>query len=190
MFLLAHLGFTAAPGAVAARWWGESRGFAGKAPDLRWLLAGSMLPDVVDKTVGQVLFKPYFENGRIFCHTFIFALLMFVAGTYQVRRKGDSRIILLACGVAGHLVLDRIWIEPTTAFWPALGPFVRYPSLQTLMEQIAEALGDPIFWTTEIGGVLLLVLALRYLGIRKKDDLKAFLLHGLSPSLVQFEAGY
>ena len=190
MFLLAHLGFTAAPGAPVAMWWGENRAFAAKAPDLRWLLAGSVLPDVVDKTVGQMFFKPYFENGRIFCHAFIFALLMFIAGTYQIRRKGDSRILLLACGVASHLLFDKIWIEPATAFWPALGPFVRYPSLQTIMEQIAEALGDPFFWTSEIGGTLLLVLALRYLGVRKPADLKAFLRHGLSPSLVHFEAAY
>ena len=190
MFLVAHLGFTAAPGALVAGWWGENRGFASKAPDLRWLLLGTVLPDVVDKAVGQVFFKSYFENGRIFAHTFILALLMFVAGTYEWKRRGDSRILLLAFGVASHLVLDRIWIEPSTALWPSLGPFVRHPSMQTLLEQIRESLADPYFWVTEVGGAALLIVSLRYLGVKKARDLKLFLASGYSPTLAQHEAGY
>ena len=190
MFLVAHLGFTAAPGALIATWWGENRGFVSKAPDLRWLLAGAILPDLVDKVVGQILFKPYFENGRIFAHTLILTLLLFVAGTYQWKRRGDSRILLLAFGVASHLVLDRIWIEPTTAIWPSMGPFLRHPSMQTLLEQIQEYIRDPVFWFSELSGAALLVISLRYLGVRKLRDLRSFIGSGISPSLAQFEAGY
>jgi membrane-bound metal-dependent hydrolase YbcI (DUF457 family) len=57
---------------------------------------------------------------------------MSVAGTCEWKRRGDSRILLLALGIASHLVLDRVWLEPTTALWPALGPFERYPSIQTI----------------------------------------------------------
>lgn len=188
MFLLAHLGFTAAPGAIVAKWWGENKGYKDSVPDLRWLLAGSILPDVLDKTVGQVFFKPYFENGRIYGHTVMFALLVLIAGVYGIKRKKDSRILLLAFGVVSHLLLDKIWMEPETVLWPALGPFVRNPSLQTLTEQISEALSDPYFWTSELGGVALLFLSLRYLGVKKPDDLKSFILRGLSPSLVRLEA--
>jgi inner membrane protein len=190
MFLLAHMGFTAAPGVFVARWWGENRGFKSRVPDLRWLLAGSILPDIVDKTIGQMLFKPYFENGRIFCHTVIFTILMFVAGVYRQRYRDDNRILLLAFGMASHLMLDKIWLEAETAYWPALGPFVRNPSLQTLAQQISDALSDPFFWTSEIGGLAFLIMSLRYLGVKKPGDLRDFLLTGLSPSLVQYEAGY
>jgi membrane-bound metal-dependent hydrolase YbcI (DUF457 family) len=190
VFLVAHLGFTAAPGALVASWWGENRGFASKAPDLRWLLAGTILPDIIDKALGQVLFRSYFENGRIFSHTFTLALLMSVAGTYEWKRRGDSRILLLALGIASHLVLDRIWLEPTTAFWPALGSFERYPSLQSILEQIREYLGDPFFWATELAGAALLVASLRYLGVRTMRDLRSFIVSGRSPSLAQFEPGY
>jgi membrane-bound metal-dependent hydrolase YbcI (DUF457 family) len=190
MFLVAHIGYTAAPGALLATWWGENRGFMSKAPDMRWLLAGAVLPDLIDKTIGQILFKPYFENGRIFAHTFILALLLFVAGTYQWKRRGDSRILLLAFGVASHLVLDRVWTEPTTALWPGLGPFVRHPSMQTIMEQIREYVRDPVFWFTELSGAALLAMSLRYLGVRTFRDLRSFVRSGLSPSLTQFEAGY
>jgi inner membrane protein len=190
LFLVAHLGFTAAPGAMIATWWGENRGFASRAPDLRWLLAGAVLPDVVDKLVGQVLFKPYFENGRIFAHTFMMTLLVFAAGACEWRRRGDNRILLLAFGLAGHLVLDRIWVEPATALWPALGSFAKHPTTQTFLEQIREYMREPAFWVTELGGAALLTVSLRHLGVRNGRDLKAFLLRGFSPALAQFEHGY
>ncbi len=190
MFLISHLGFTAAPGALVARWWGENRGFANRAPDMRWLLAGAVLPDLIDKPIGQILFKPHFENGRIFAHTFVLALLLFLAGTYQWKRRGDSRIILLAFGVASHLVLDRVWTEPTTALWPSMGSFLHHPSMQTIIEQIQEYISDPVFWVSELSGAALLVVSLRYLGVRTASDLRSFLRSGLSPSLAQYEAGY
>ncbi|MDD3718921.1 MAG: metal-dependent hydrolase [Actinomycetota bacterium] len=187
MFFVAHLGFAAAPAAMVSGWWGENRGFADKAPDLRWLLAGAVLPDIVDKAIGQLFFKPYFENGRIFAHTLVVVLALFVVGTCEWKRRGDNRILLLACGVAAHLVLDRIWTEPATAYWPALGPFKKNPSMGTLLDQIREYLRDPAFWATELAGAAVLVASLRYLGIGNAGALRAFLAHGTSPTLSQYE---
>lgn len=187
MFFVAHLGFAAAPAALVSGWWGESHGFANKAPDLRWLLAAAVAPDIIDKAVGQVLLKPYFQNGRIFAHTLVVVMGLFIAGTLEWKRHGDNRILLLACGVASHLVLDRIWVEPATAYWPALGPFVRHPSIGSILDQIREYIRDPAFWATEIAGTAMLVASLRYLGVRNARALKAFLAHGTSPTLSQYE---
>lgn len=184
MFILGHLGMGAAPGALAAKLWANSLGFDGGSPDLRWYLTGTLLPDMVDKPVGQVFFKPYFENGRIYCHTLLFTSSLLVAGLRRRRRKEDGRLLLLALGVISHLVVDAIWREPTTVFWPLLGPFERYPSLKGVLGQIAEYLHDPTFWAEEMGGLILFILALRVLGVEKAGDLKGFALHGLSPSLV------
>ncbi len=173
---------------MVSGWWGESRGFSEKAPDLRWLLAGAVLPDIFDKAVGEVIFKPYFENGRIFMHSLALALVLFVAGMYGWKRHGDNRLLLLACGVAGHLVLDRIWTEPATAYWPALGAFERYPSEGTFLEQILGYLREPEFWATEVAGAAMLVASLRYLGIRNLHALRSFLARGYSPLLSQYES--
>ncbi len=189
MFLVAHVGFAAAPASALARWWSENRGFSSDAPDMRWLLAGTILPDLVDKAVGQVFLRPYFENGRIFCHTAVFALLVMVAGICRMQRRRDSRLFLLACGVASHFVLDRMWLEPTTALWPSLGPFLRDPSQQSLLEQIMESLRSPAFWAAECGGALLLLLSLRLLGIRSLGEAGSFLRRGSSPSLVPLGMG-
>lgn len=190
MFLLGHLGFSALPAAVVAKWWGERRGFRDGVPDLRWLLAGAVLPDVVDKTVGQVLLKPTFENGRIFFHTLLLTLAVLVLGSCRMNRRRDSRLLLLALGMAGHLFLDGIWNEMETFLWPSLGPFLRHPTGKGLLGQIAEYLSDPTFWITETAGLASLVFASYHLGIRSLRELREFLLHGTSPSLVPYAAGY
>jgi hypothetical protein len=190
MFILGHLGFGAAPGALIAKWWRDAAEDGREAPDFRWYLAGALLPDLVDKPVGQVFLKPYFENGRIYTHTLLFTSSALIIGLRSRRRAGDSRLMLLALGVVSHLVMDAIWHDRETALWPFFGPFKRHPSLRGLLGQIMDSLGDPWFWAGEMGGLALLLMALRILGVRRCGDLKAFLLHGLSPSLVRSGADH
>jgi len=47
-----------------------------KQIDIRVLIIGSLLPDVIDKPVGIYLFRSTFSNGRIFCHTLLFLILI------------------------------------------------------------------------------------------------------------------
>lgn len=183
MFVLAHAGFTLAPGAALTTWWKEDRGFRRGAPDLRWLLAGTVLPDVVDKAVGEVFLRSYFQNGRIFFHTALFTLLFLLAGMYGWARKRDTRLLLLSLGMASHLLLDRIWTEPATALWPSLGPFPRLPSELTLFEQVMEYLRDPVFWVTEAAGTAVLVASLRWLGVDSLATLREFVSRGTLPAL-------
>ena len=77
MLVLAHTGITLASGVLTSKvihkechlnkasWLALPRG----GIDYRVLLVGSLLPDIIDKPVGQVLFHDTFSNGRIFCHT-------------------------------------------------------------------------------------------------------------------------
>jgi len=53
--------------------------------DIRLLLIGSLLPDIIDKPTGQVLFRETFSNGRIFCHTLLFIILVTVIGLLLYR---------------------------------------------------------------------------------------------------------
>ncbi len=188
MFVLAHAGFAFAPAAAVSSWWKDNRGFRDGVPDMRWLLAGTVLPDVVDKAVGEVLFRSYFRNGRIFFHTYLFTLIFFLAGILGWARKRDASLLLLSCGMASHLLLDRIWIEPTTALWPSLGPFQRHPSDLTFLQQVMEYLRDPFFWVTEAAGTGVLVASLRRLGVDSRAGLKGFLRHGTLPALQSGEA--
>jgi hypothetical protein len=53
--------------------------------DLRLLLVGSLLPDIIDKPVGQFFFRETFSNGRIFSHPSSFLpSLLFLGSTSTV----------------------------------------------------------------------------------------------------------
>jgi len=64
--------------------------------DIRVLLVGSLLPDVIDKPVGYVLFRETFSGGRIFGHTLLFAVVLGVMGLYVLRRYHKEWVITLA----------------------------------------------------------------------------------------------
>ena len=50
--------------------------------DIRVLLLGSLLPDIIDKPVGLYFWRDTFSNGRIFCHTLLFLMVITLAGLY------------------------------------------------------------------------------------------------------------
>ena len=44
--------------------------------DIRVLLIGSLLPDIIDKPLGYLFFRETFSNVRIFSHTLLFLILL------------------------------------------------------------------------------------------------------------------
>lgn len=142
MLLFAHLGLTLA----AAR---PVRGAA-----LGYVLLGSMLPDIIDKPLGELLFGTP-AMGRTICHTLAFLMLLSTVAFHQ----RDSRLSSLAGGVAAHLVLDFMWNSPRTLLWPLLGAFPQAPDLSTLdyLQHLLRGLSDPLVGVPEILGLSYLI---------------------------------
>jgi LexA-binding, inner membrane-associated putative hydrolase len=129
MLPLAHLGIGSA----------MARPFLGKLP-FRWLLVGTLLPDLIDKPAFLVLgLVEYFRNGgwipgkRGIAHTALF--LCPLAGISIWRKSPSWSAATL--GTATHLILDvvsKMFGSHHTAsgslvvlFWPFLG--WRFPTL-------------------------------------------------------------
>jgi len=89
--------------------------------DIRVLLVGSLLPDIIDKPVGQYFFRETFSNGRIFSHTLLFLIVLAGIGFYLFKRHRQVWMLTLAAGTFIHLILDQMWALPGTLFWPLLG---------------------------------------------------------------------
>lgn len=89
--------------------------------DIRLLVIGSLLPDLIDKPVGLCLFRQTFENGRIYSHTLLFLILISAAGLILKLRFGQRWMLALAAGVFTHLIFDEMWMQPGTLFWPFSG---------------------------------------------------------------------
>ncbi len=145
--------------------------------DIRWLLVGSLLPDIIDKPVGQYLFRDTFNNGRIFSHTLLFLIVISTLGFYLWKKHRQTWMLALAVGTFTHLILDEMWQTPQTLFWPALG--YRFPSveLEGWVGNIWESLfSQPNVYIPEIIGLVILLVLAAYLF--KKKGIVAFLTRG------------
>jgi inner membrane protein len=108
--------------------------------DIRILLVGSLLPDIIDKPVGQVFFRETFSNGRIFSHTLLFLIILTGIGFFLIKRYRQVWMLTLAAGTFFHLILDGMWAFPGTLFWPLLGFTFEKVSLTNWWSNIFQAL--------------------------------------------------
>jgi membrane-bound metal-dependent hydrolase YbcI (DUF457 family) len=87
----------------------------------RYLAIGAILPDLIDKPIGEVIFASTFSSGRIIGHTLLFSLLLFLIGLYMYGKKRDIRVLSLTSGAFFHLFEDQMGSDPQTFLWPLFG---------------------------------------------------------------------
>ncbi|MEA5086436.1 MAG: metal-dependent hydrolase [Methanocorpusculum sp.] len=85
---------------------------------------GGILPDLLDKPLGQILLAETMNWGRIYAHTLIISVILIIIGLL-IWYKNRKRILLLCigAGVLIHQLGDAMWTAPVNWFWPFLGPF-------------------------------------------------------------------
>ena len=162
MLLLAHLGI-----GLGLAWL-----LAGKASgriDYRLVLFGAILPDLIDKPLGVALGL----DTRIWGHTFLFLF-----GVLALSFVPSLRVLrLVGFGVATHLLLDEMWVEPAVALYPLQGS--AFPPTEFHPEVWIDALlHNPVVQVGEITGtIILLAFAWRH-GLFSWKALRAFLAQG------------
>lgn len=149
--------------------------------DIRFLLVGALLPDIIDKPIGRLLFEETFENGRIFAHTLLFLVVLTVIGLYLYNKRRSLAGLALAFGVLTHLVFDAMWQLPHTLLWPLYGlSFDRYYtdlySWSGIQHAVEEVLARPIIVLPELIGAVVVIWFLWRLV--KTSHLYAFLRYG------------
>lgn len=138
MLLFAHLGLTLAAGRIIM------------LADLAFLALGSILPDVIDKPLGLVVFGTP-AMGRTLAHTLLF-LLVLVALAVKLR---DIRIASVSIGVFAHLILDFMWQSPVILIWPLFGNFPSALDIRTLsyVQRLLYGLRNPLVGLPEVLGL-------------------------------------
>ena len=102
---------------------------AGRRDDRRLIgfcALGAVLPDLLDKPVGHLLLAESLNSGRIFGHGLLFLALLLGAGVVLERRRGSFALLAVAAGTLSHQVLDAMWTNPVTWYFPLLGPYQPY----------------------------------------------------------------
>jgi len=124
--------------------------------DLRFVLIGSLLPDIIDKPLGHLLFRETLSNGRIFSHTLLFSFIISLAGYLLYYRRRQIWLSALATGSLFHLVLDEMWFMPRTLLWPTFGFSFDKLTIDNLVSYWLYDLIIPKIYIPEILGLLVL----------------------------------
>lgn len=156
--------------------------------DVRFLVAGAVLPDVIDLTIGTVLFADRFSSGEIFAHTLLAPTVVAVTILLTTRR-GRRRRAWMALIVAWflHLLLDGMWATTETFLWPFFGfDFPRGPD-PYWSEVWARASSHPMRWVTEAIGLSYLVWLWFATGLNSAEHRSQFLSDGRLPRIEETE---
>jgi inner membrane protein len=187
MLFFGHAGLTLGAAAVAAvtldrrqvdgtekRSWFSS---LTRRIDVRLLLVGSLLPDIIDKPLGQYILEDIFQNGRIYAHTLLFLVLLAGAGYYLFKSRRQIWLLTLAAGTLAHLALDEMWQVPGTFFWPLMGfGFPRYDLAGYIGNLFKELISDPYIYVSETIGLAIVIWFGAWLISR--HSIGAFIRHG------------
>jgi len=133
--------------------------------DIRFLLAGAILPDIIDKPLGIF----HIGNGRSISHTLLFLFIFTVTGLLLYILRKWKRILILAAGIFFHLILDSMWLNPHTLFWPFNGLQLSAGNPSAWFSYWgSELTGDPLIYLGEAIGFLIIVYFIYFLFKQKK----------------------
>ena len=130
-------------GTVAAVWYVFHDG----SIDYRYLVAGALLPDMVDLVTGHLVLHSVVAP--------VLAMVLVMAVTFG-RKPARKKLIMIPIGMFFHLVLDAAFARTTVFWWPLAGGPIsndRIPSLE-------RGWVWPV--ALEVAGLVLLVLAWRH----------------------------
>ena len=134
--------------------------------DYRMVFLGSLLPDILDKPLWLFAFGDIFPSGRDYGHTFLFNLLLFICGLIVIKYK-KSWLLIISLSSIIHLILDRMWNNPVSLWWPLLGPFCRVETAGWLRNIIHAVSSDPGTYVPEVIGLIIILLMGYRLMVRK-----------------------
>ena len=84
---------------------------------------GSVLPDLVDKVLGRIIFSSSLDNGRIFFHSLWIVLLFAIVGLVVWNYYRSFSFLVVGFGVLLHQLADLMWTSPVSWYYPLLGPY-------------------------------------------------------------------
>lgn len=132
--------------------------------DIRFLLLGALIPDIIDLPLGTLLLAETFSSGELWAHT-LAAPTVAAAVVLVSTRRGRTRRAWMA-GVVGwffHLLLDGMWMSTEVFFWPFAGlDFPRGPD-PYWAGALQRAMSDPVRWIAEALGLAYLIALARRL---------------------------
>jgi len=141
--------------APSRRWLSTNKGLLAAA-DYRLVLLGSLLPDILDKPLWLFTASDIFPSGRAYGHTFLFNMVLLICGLILIRYN-KSWLLVISLSSFVHLILDQMWDNPVTLWWPLLEPFHKAETTAWLSNIIHAVSSYPGTYIPEILGLIILL---------------------------------
>ncbi len=138
--------------------------------DVRFLLLGALLPDLIDMPIGTLILMDRFSTSELWAHSLL-AASFYMAAVLITTRRGRRRRAWMALGVGWlfHLLLDGMWLNGDVFLWPFLGWDLPSASSPFWPEAWQRALADPWRWALELIGIIYLWWLWRALGLSNAE---------------------
>lgn len=153
--------------------------------DVRLLVLGAVLPDLIDLPLGTLIMADRFSSGEVYSHTLLAPIVVSVVILLTTRRGRRRRgLMALVVGWFFHLLIDGVWADTETFLWPLFGldfPVGPMPYWSGLFER---ALSDPWRWIAEAIGVIYLANLIRGTQVLGRDNRSRFLTSGRLPDAI------
>lgn len=151
--------------------------------DVRFLVFGAILPDLIDLPIGTLILADRYSTGELWFHSLIIPTL-YMTAVLVLTRRGRRRRAFMALGVGWlfHLLLDGMWVDQNVFLWPFFGAEI--PPGEAPFWSLAweRALSDPWRWVKEIAGLAYLVWLGLGLGLGARERRVALWNTGRLPS--------
>lgn len=153
--------------------------------DVRFLMLGAILPDLIDLPVGTLILAGRYSTGELWFHSLL-AATAYMAGVLLVTRRGRRRRAWMALGVGWlfHLLLDGMWADQVVFLWPFFGLDIPPGAAPYWELAWGRATQDPWRWATETIGLAYLVWLWTALGLSDSARRRAMLETGRLPEHV------
>lgn len=153
--------------------------------DVRFLLLGAILADLIDLPIGTLILADQYSTGELWAHSLAVPTLYMVI-VLLLTRRGRRRRAWMALGVGWffHLLLDGMWVNQDVFGWPFFGweiPAGESPYWPLAWER---ALSDPWRWVKEAAGLAYLVWLWIALGLSDRGRRRMVLESGRLPAYV------
>jgi membrane-bound metal-dependent hydrolase YbcI (DUF457 family) len=121
--------------------------------DLRFLVLGAVLADLMDTPIGLVFYAT-FGAVRLVGHSFLFAAVAMLVVLLTTRRgRPRKRWMPVAVGILVHLLLDAMWVDPETLWWPFFGLEFSAAGPATAADYVVSIVTDWRVWAMEAAGL-------------------------------------
>jgi membrane-bound metal-dependent hydrolase YbcI (DUF457 family) len=123
-------------------------------------IAGSIIPDVIDKSLGLLL-SSLLSSGRTVFHSLVLVLVIFFITALFIRSDNRLLGVGFACAILLHQVFDEMWTLPANWFYPFLGPFQGSMIPDYILTFFWLEITDPAEWVFMVGSLAILVKSYR-----------------------------